>query len=78
MEQGAKSLLVILCVALAVGAGVIAVKPSYREAFSAIARGEPQASPIWESNKAYYPDIQLEAAAGEKADAGAVDGEPVP
>ncbi|MBR6022174.1 MAG: hypothetical protein IK066_07125 [Kiritimatiellae bacterium] len=59
MEQGAKSLLIILCVALVVGAGVIGAKASYREAFKAMWRGEPEASPIWESNAAYYPDIQL-------------------
>lgn len=65
MEQGAKSLLIILCVALVAGAGVIAVKPSYREAFVAIARGKGEESPIWKSNKAYYPDIRLEAAGAE-------------
>lgn len=64
MEQGAKSLLIILCVALVAGAGVIAVKPSYREAFSAIVRGRGEESPIWKSNAAYYPDIRLEAKAG--------------
>ena len=75
MEQGAKSLLVILCVALVMGAGVIAVKPSYREAFTAIVKGEPEASPIWTSNAAYYPDIQLEAPA---VPAAAAEGDDAP
>lgn len=67
MEQGAKSLLIILCVALVAGAGVIAVMPSYRAAFSAIARGKGEESPIWKSNAAYYPDIRLEPPAGGAA-----------
>jgi len=78
MEQGAKSLLIILCVALVMGAGVIAIKPSYRAAFAAIVRGEPQASPIWESNQAYYPDIQLETAGTDGAGDEAVDLETLP
>ena len=59
MEQGAKSLLVILCIALLMGAVVIGVKASYRNAFFAMVRGTPAESPIWQSNADYYPDIQL-------------------
>ncbi len=69
MEQGAKSLLMILCVALLLGAVVIGVNPSYRKALASIWEGRPAESPIWQSNIAYYPDVSLEgagaAAAGE-------------
>ena len=59
MEQGARSLLIILAFALVVGAGVIAVHPSYRQAFFSILNGTPDQSPIWQSNADYYPDISL-------------------
>ena len=41
MEQGAKSLLRILVIALLIGAGVIAVKPAYRQALMALVHGQP-------------------------------------
>ena len=61
MEHGAKSLLIILCIALVMGAVVVGVKDSYRNAFLAMWRGTPAESPIWQDNAAYYPDIQLPA-----------------
>lgn len=66
MEQGAKSLLRILLVALLIGGAVIGLKPAYRQAFIAILHGQPQESPIWQSNRAYYPDIALPSAPAEK------------
>ncbi len=63
MEQGSKTLLIILGVALLLGALVIGFNPSYRQAFLAISRGQPASSPIWKSNSEYYPDIALPAPA---------------
>ena len=71
MEQGSETLLIILGVALLLGALVIGFIPSYRQAFLAIARGRPADSPIWKSNIAYYPDITLPAAASAETSAAA-------
>ena len=59
MEQGAAKLAKILAFALLLGIAVTAFHPAYRNAFLAIARGQPQESPIWKSNAEYYPDIVL-------------------
>lgn len=59
MEQGSKSLLIILCVALLLGAVVVGVHPAYRKALVSIAGGKPAESPIWQANKDYYPDVSL-------------------
>lgn len=71
MEQGAKSLLMILGVALLLGAVVIGVNPAYRKALASIWEGVPEESPIWQSNAAYYPDVSLEAAGAEASEAAA-------
>lgn len=73
MEQGAKSLLMILCVALLLGAVVIGVNPSYRKALASIWEGRPAESPIWQSNIAYYPDVSLEGAGAAAGEAGAAE-----
>lgn len=62
MEQGARSLLIILGVALVAGAIVIGAHPAYRQAFFSILNGTPAESPIWQSNAEYYPDISLDSA----------------
>lgn len=59
MEQGAAKLAKILAFALLLGVAVTAFNPAYRQAFLAIARGQPEESPIWKSNAEYYPDITL-------------------
>lgn len=59
MEQGAAKLAKILAFALLLGIAVTAFNPAYRQAFLAIARGQPAESPIWKSNVDYYPDITL-------------------
>lgn len=59
MDQGSKKLAIILGIALLLGAIVVALNPSYRRAFFSIARGQPNQSPIWQSNIDYYPDITL-------------------
>ena len=59
MEQGAAKLAKILAFALLLGIAVTVFNPAYRQAFLAIARGQPAESPIWKSNAEYYPDIVL-------------------
>jgi hypothetical protein len=63
MEQGSRTLMIILATALLLGALVIAFNPAYRQAFLAIVRGQPAESPLWQSNRDYYPDVTLPAAA---------------
>ena len=62
MEQGSRSLLIILCVALVLGALVVGFHPAYRNALLSIAGGHPEESPIWQANRDYYPDVSLPAA----------------
>ena len=62
MEQGSKTLLIILATALLIGALVVAFNPSYRQAFLSQISGAPADSPIWKSNADYYPDVVLAAA----------------
>ena len=59
MEQGAAKIAKLLLVAILLGVSVTAFNPSYRQAFLALTRGEPQENPIWQSNLEYYPDIVL-------------------
>ena len=61
MEQGSKTLLIILATALLMGALVVAFNSAYRQAFLALVRGQPTESPIWRSNREYYPDVALPA-----------------
>ena len=67
MEQGAAKLAKILAFALLLGIAVTAFNPAYRQAFLAIARGQPAESPIWKSNAEYYPDIVLHGQAAPAA-----------
>lgn len=57
MERGAKALVKIMLAAMLFGVAVIVFHPSYRAAFLALWRGEPAASPVWQSNAAYYTEI---------------------
>ncbi|MDD2239685.1 MAG: hypothetical protein PHO14_05390 [Kiritimatiellae bacterium] len=68
MEQGSKTLLIILVAALLMGGLVIAFNPAYRQAFVCLLRGDPASSPIWTSNRDYYPDVALPAATPTAAD----------
>ena len=67
MEQGSKSLLIILCSALVLGAVVVGFHPAYRNALLAIAGGRPSESPLWQSNRDYYPDVSLPEPPAEPA-----------
>jgi hypothetical protein len=57
MERGAKALIKILMAAMLFGVVVIVFHPAYRAAFMALWRGEVAASPVWQSNAAYYTEI---------------------
>ena len=59
MEQGAAKIAKMLAFAVLLGIAITAFNPYYRQAFLAIARGQPQENPIWKSNLDYYPDIIL-------------------
>ncbi len=59
MEQGAKTILLLLGVSLALGLLVIAGNPDYRRAVRSCLDGKPEASPIWRSNESYYETIGL-------------------
>ena len=59
MEQGAAKIAKMLAFAILLGVAITAFNPHYRQAFLAIARGQPQENPIWKSNLEYYPDIIL-------------------
>ena len=63
MERGVKVLVRILLGASLLGLLVIGLHPHYRAAARAMARGELTASPIVESNRAYYPDVKVDAEA---------------
>lgn len=69
MEQGSRSLMIILCVALVLGALVVGFHPAYRNALLSIAGGHPEESPIWQANRDYYPDVSLPAAPAAEAPA---------
>jgi len=59
MEQGAKTILTLLGVSLALGLLVIALNPDYRRAALCCFEGKPEASPIWRSNESYYDTLGL-------------------
>jgi hypothetical protein len=61
MESGQKTILILLIVAAMLGVIVLVWNPDYRDASLAILKGEPQNSPIWRSNEAYYDAVDLEA-----------------
>lgn len=68
MEQGSKTLLIILGSALLIGALVVSFHSAYRQSFLAIVRGAPAESLIWRSNRDYYPAVTLPLAATQPAD----------
>ncbi len=57
MEKGAKAILIILAASLLLGALVILVNPLYRQTAKHLVNGTIAESPIWQSNKDYYPEI---------------------
>ena len=57
MERGAKALVKIMLAAMLFGVAVIIFHPDYRAAILALWRGQPESSPVWQSNAAYYTEI---------------------
>lgn len=58
MERGAKQLVLIVLGAMLFGLVVIALRPEYRAAAAAMWRGRMEDSPVWTSNRDYYPGIR--------------------
>jgi len=75
MEHGSRFLLIILGSALLLGALVVTFNPAYRQAFMAQIHHDPADSPIWESNREYYPDITLPAAGAAPSEDASHDAE---
>lgn len=67
MERGAQALIKVLGAALLFGVLVLVIHPSYRAAIRATWRGQMEQSPVWESNRTYYPMVTLEAGATDAA-----------
>lgn len=55
VDQGSKTLAKVLLASAAVGLLVVLLHPRYRESALAMWRGDLTASPIWQSNRDYYP-----------------------
>lgn len=69
METNARWLMWILLAALALGAAAIALTPAYRRSLAALARGRPAESPIWQTNRDFYPDVRWSARGEARDDA---------
>ncbi len=59
MEKGSQALARMIGISLLLGAAVILLHPGYRRTAAAFWRGEPEASPVAESNRGFYPGIPL-------------------
>ncbi len=60
MEEGAKTLTVMLIISLILGLFVVAVHPQYRQTAVSFFRGEREQSALWNSNRSYYPEVRLD------------------
>ncbi len=58
MDRGGITLLWILGAAVVLGVAVIAAHPAFRQTASAMWRGRIENSPIWISNRDYYPQVR--------------------
>lgn len=61
MERGAQALVKMMLASLLLGLLVLIFHPDYRAALSAIRRGEPEKSPVWQTNERYYTEISVSA-----------------
>lgn len=59
MERGAQALIKALAAAMIFGGLMLIFHPAYRGAVGALWRGKPVESPVWDSNKDYYPMLGL-------------------
>lgn len=61
MERGAQALVKMMLASLVLGLLVLIFHPDYRAALAAIHRGEPEKSPVWQTNERYYTEISVSA-----------------
>jgi hypothetical protein len=61
MERGAQALVKMMLASLVLGLLVLFFHPDYRGAFAALRRGQPDQSPVWQSNAGYYTEIKTQA-----------------
>ena len=61
MERGAQALVKIMLASLLLGLLVLFFHPDYRGAFDAFRRGQPEQSPVWQTNERYYTEITVTA-----------------
>lgn len=59
MERGAQALVKMMLASLVLGLLVLIFHPDYRQAFRALYRGQPDQSPVWQSNERYYTEITV-------------------
>jgi hypothetical protein len=64
MDRGAKTIAGILVFALALGLVVTFAHPAYRRTAAAMFSGAAESSPLWISNRHYYPLIGPAGTAG--------------
>ena len=64
MDRGAKTIAAILVFALALGLIVTLAHPAYRRTAAALLSGDAESSPLWISNRHYYPLIGSTGTAG--------------
>lgn len=61
MERGAQALVKMMLASLVLGLLVLVFHPDYRAALLALRRGQPEASPVWQTNARYYTEIAVSA-----------------
>lgn len=61
MERGAQALVKMMLASLLLGLLVLFFHPDYRAAFTALRKGEPESSPVWQSNERYYTEVTVSA-----------------
>lgn len=59
MERGAKALARMLVIALLLGLVILFVHRDFRQTAVAMIHGQPESSPIWLSNQAYYSEVHF-------------------
>ena len=59
MERGAQALVKIMLASLVLGLLVLFFHPDYREALRALRHGQPEQSPVWQTNEGYYREVTV-------------------
>lgn len=55
IDEGSKTLAKVLLASMLIGVGVVLIHPAFRATLLSMWKGDLSASPIWESNRDYYP-----------------------